>query len=92
MKRTAGFAVAGLVLALALSLASAHPDGARPEGVAADAWIPLTAEAGFVVTGANSQLTRLGAQPTVTGYLMARRKGKWVRLEPEAAGHVMPAR
>lgn len=89
MQRTAGLAAAGLALALALSFASAHPDGARPEGVAANAWIPLTAEAGFVVTGASS---RLGAQPTVTGYLMARRQGKWVRLEPEAAGHVMPAR
>jgi hypothetical protein len=90
MKKAAVFAGAFSALALVLSLAFAHPDGARPDGVSANAWIPLTPDAGFVVTGGNSQMAKLGVQPTVTGYLMARRDGKWVRLEPEAAGRVVP--
>jgi len=92
MKRAAAFAVAGSALALALSLAFAHPDSARPHGVAANAWIPLTPDAGFVVTGGNSQLVNLGGQPTVSGYLMARRDGKWFRLEPEGGGRLVPAK
>jgi len=59
-------------------------------GVSANAWIPLTADAGFVVTGADSTPTSVGPASSVTGYLMARRDGKWVRLDPEGAGHLVP--
>jgi hypothetical protein len=91
MKNAAAFAGACSALALVLSHASAHPDtGARPDGVPANAWIPLTADAGFVVTGGGSQMTTAGAAPAVRGYLIARRDGKWVRLEPEGGGRFVP--
>ena len=93
MKKAAAVAVVGSALLLVVSLALAHPDISRPDGVAANAWIPLTADAGFVVTGTNSEMVRLGgAPPSVTGYLMARRDGKWVRLDPEAGGRFMPTK
>jgi hypothetical protein len=78
------------LLSLALSLAAAHPDAARPEGVQSDAWIPLTADAGFVIAGGGSSTTKLGLGPSLSGYLMARRDGKWIRLELEAAGRMVP--
>lgn len=92
MKKTAVFAGACAVVALVLSLASAGPSVvSRPAGVAANAWIPLTADAGFVVTGADSRRTIPGLASSVTGYLMARRDGKWVRLDPEGGGaHLVP--
>lgn len=91
MRKTAVFTAACAVLALVLSLAIASPDtAARPAGVPPDAWIPLTADAGFVVTDAGSQRTRPGLASSVRGYLMARRGGKWVRLDPEGAAHLMP--
>jgi len=93
MRKAAAFAVVGSALLLTLSLALAHPDISRPDGVATNAWIPLTADAGFVVTGTNSEMVRLGgAPPSVTGYLMARRDGKWVRLDPEAGARLMPTK
>jgi len=92
MKKAATFAVGSSALALALSLALAHPDTPRPDSVAANAWIPLTADAGFVVTGTNSEMVKLGVAPSVTGYLMARRDGKWLRLDPEGGGRLMPTK
>ena len=92
MKKAAAFAVVGSALALALSLALAHPDTPRPDGVAANAWIALTADAGFVVTGTNSEMVNAGVARSVTGYLMARQEGKWVRLDPEGGGHFMPTK
>jgi hypothetical protein len=87
MKKTLGFVLIGSASWLVLSLALAHPDAERPGGIAADAWIPLSPEAGFVVTGgAHSGKTAVGA--TVNGYLMARRGGTWLRLDPETAGHL----
>jgi hypothetical protein len=68
MKKAATFAVVGSAMALALSLALAHPDTPRPEGVAANAWIPLTADAGFVVTGTSSEMVNVGAARSVIGY------------------------
>jgi hypothetical protein len=91
MKKALAFAGAAAVLALALSLAFAHPDsGARPDGVPGSAWIPLTDDAGFVVTGSISQMTSPGAAPSVRGYLMARRDGRWVRLDPEGGARLVP--
>jgi hypothetical protein len=92
MNKAAAFVVLGSTLILTLSLARAHSDSPRPEGVAPNAWIPLTADAGFVVTGNNSQMVRLGGErPAVTGYLVARHDGKWVRLEPQGDGQILPA-
>jgi hypothetical protein len=78
-----------------LRLAPKRPRAAqlrRPDSVAASAWIPLTADAGFVVTGTNSEMVKLGVAPSVTGYLTARRGGKWVRLDPEGGGRLMPTK
>jgi len=91
MKKAAAFAVVGSALLLAVSVTLAHPETSRPDGVAANLWIPLTADAGFVVTGTNS-VRLAGESPSVTGYLMARRDGKWVRLDPQAGGRVMPTK
>jgi len=90
MKRTVILVMLGSALALALPFVFAHPDESRPADVAANAWIPLGADAGFVVTHSNS--AKLGAAPTVSGYLMARRDGKWVRLEVEAGGRLFEAK
>jgi hypothetical protein len=91
MKKAAAFAGACAALALVLSLALAHPyAAARPAGVSANAWIPLTADAGFVATGSDPQMSRPGPASSVRGYLMARRDGKWVRLDPEAVAHLIP--
>jgi hypothetical protein len=91
MKKAAVVAGACAALALVFSLAVAHPyAAARPGGVSANAWIPLTADAGFVVTGNDSQASKVAPTSSVTGYLMARRDGKWVRLDPEAVAHLIP--
>jgi len=70
-------------LSSAVILATASPDAARPPGVAAQTRIPLGAEAGFVVTGTPPTSKVTTTTPAVSGYLMARRDGKWVRLEAE---------
>jgi hypothetical protein len=89
VKKPAAFALCAAALSVALSFALAHPDADRPNGVAAEAWIPLSADAGFVVTeGAAHGATT----PSVNGYLMARRDGKWIRLEPETGGRLTPAK
>jgi|HubBroStandDraft_4_1064222.scaffolds.fasta_scaffold2468809_1 hypothetical protein len=93
MKKAAAFAVVGSALLLVMSLALAHPDIPSPDGVAANAWIRLAPDAGFVVTGSNSEMVRLGGEaPSVTGYLMARRDGKWVRLDPESGARFIPTK
>jgi hypothetical protein len=86
MKKTVVFVVFGLAASLALSFALAQPNPARPPGVAADAWIALSTDAGFAVTESGSNPKELGAGPYVHGYLMARRDGKWIRLAPETGG------
>jgi hypothetical protein len=91
MKNATAFVGACSAVTLVLSLACAHPDAAaRPDGASVDAWIPLTANSGFMVTAGNSQVTGPGAVPSVRGYLMARRNGKWIRLDPEGAGRFVP--
>lgn len=92
MKRTVTLIMLGSALALVLPFVSAHPNDSRPSNVGANAWIPLGADAGFVVTGGNSQLAKLGAAPAVSGYLMARRDGKWVRLDVEGGGRLVEAK
>jgi len=90
MKKAAAFAVVGSALLLAVSVTRAQPETSPPDGVAANLWIPLTADAGFVVTGTLVRLA--GEPPSVTGYLMARRDGKWIRLDPQGGGRVMPTK
>ena len=92
MKRTSVLVLVGSALALSLSLAFAHPDASRPPDVAANNWIPLAADAGFVVTGGNLQTATLGVPPAVSGHLMARRNGKWVRLDVEGGGRFVEAK
>jgi hypothetical protein len=84
MKKAGAFVLIGAAASLALSLAFAHPGPDRPPGVSTESWIALSPDAGFVVT-ANS-LDPQGRY--VHGYLMARRDGKWVRLDPETAGRL----
>jgi hypothetical protein len=88
MKKTLGFVLIGSALWLVLSLALAHPDAERPGAISADAWIPLSPDAGFVVTG-GARSGKPGMGPTVNGYLMARRDGRWLRLDPETGGHLV---
>jgi hypothetical protein len=85
VKKAVAFALCASALSLLLSLAIAHPDGSRPDGVASEAWIALSPEAGFVVTGAAHGTTT----PSLNGYLMARRDGKWMRLEPQTGGQLV---
>jgi hypothetical protein len=92
MKKAPVLVLVGSALALALSFASAQPDVSRPPNVAASDWIPLAQDAGFVVTGGNSQTATLGLAPAVSGHLMARRNGKWVRLDVEGGGRFVEAR
>ena len=91
MKNATAFVGACSALTFVLSLACAHPNAAaRPDGASVDAWIPLTANSGFVVTAGNPHVTGPGAVPSVRGFLMARRDGKWVRLDPEGVGRFVP--
>lgn len=95
--------LAGLALSSAFVLANANPGfvvasatsvpgAARPPGVAEQAWIPLGTEAGFVVTG-TAPTSKTTPMPAVDGYLMARRGGKWVRLEAQrSSGRVLPTK
>jgi len=84
MKKTVAFLVIVSGLSLALSLALAHPEAARPAAVPADSWIALSPDAGFVVSG--TAAGKPGTGPAVDGFFMARRDGKWVRLDPDTAG------
>ena len=69
MKKALLFALIGSALSLALSLALAHPDAARPGGVAADAWIPVSPDAGFVVTGGAARVSPVPrSMPTTRGF------------------------
>ncbi len=92
MKKTPVLVLIGSALTLALAFASAHPEASRPPDVGANDWIPLTADAGFVVTGSNLQTATLGVAPAVSGHLMARLKGKWVRLDVEGGGRFVEAK
>jgi hypothetical protein len=99
MKKSLLFLMVASVLSLALSPALAHPDTPRPDGVTAEAWISLGPDAGFVVTegvweakvvtNGAVELKR-GINPTVNRYLMARRDGKWIRLDPQASARIVP--
>jgi hypothetical protein len=103
MRKVVFSLLAGLALSSAFVLASANPGfvvanassvpgAARPPGVAAQAWIPLGTEAGFVVTG-TAPTSKSTPMPAVNGYLMARRGGKWVRLEAQSGrGEVLPTK
>ena len=79
------------VLAL-LTLATPHvlaqANDSRPRNIPAESWIQIGPDTGFVVT---REATRGPAGPVVGGYLMARRKGQWVRLESEHVGAFVPA-
>jgi hypothetical protein len=92
MKKTAALVVAGFALAVILSITFANsPGGARPNSVAANAWIAITPDAGFVVTGkGETQAARFGGAPSVKGYLMVRHDDKWLRLDPEGTGRLVP--
>lgn len=52
-----------------------------PPGVAATAWVPITADLGFVVersaAGRNS-----GETPPAMGYFVVKRRSGWLRLDP----------
>lgn len=92
IKKTVAFGVLGVAASLAISFALAQTDPPRPPGVAEQAWIALGPDAGFVVTERGSNSRALAGQPYVRGYLMARRDGRWVRLDPDNSGaRVIPA-
>jgi hypothetical protein len=63
-----------------------------PRDVSAESWIALGSGWGFVVVepGPWSNARIAPNYPTVTGYFMARRKGVWVRLEPDNWPRVVP--
>jgi hypothetical protein len=91
MKKTMVFVVFGVAASLGLSFAFAQQDAPRPPGVASEAWVALGPDAGFVVTQSGANPTELRARPYVHGYLMARREGKWIRLDPDSGeGRITP--
>jgi hypothetical protein len=55
MKKLVGLVVVGCLVAATLPLARAKSEGARPEGVSAEAWIALGTDAGFVITSVSPQ-------------------------------------
>jgi len=72
------FVLASLVF-VAAARGAGLPDG--PAGVAATAWVPITANLGFVIersaAGRNS-----GGTPPAMGYFVVKRRGGWLRLDP----------
>ena len=92
MEKAAGIVAIGCLLAAALPFALAAPEESRPEHVPASAWIPMGPDAGFVVTGAATRDAGRDTHTPLTGFLVARRDGNWVRLDVEGGGRVVPAR
>ena len=108
MKKLVGLVVVACLVAATLPLARAKSEGARPEGVSAEAWIPLGTDAGFVVTSVSPQsgpgeLYRIdpstGAATKVVepnaslnGVLVALHNGTWVRLNPETTARMLQTR
>ena len=90
MKKLWAIVVIGCVVGIATPLVLAQGGAAKPDGIAADSWVPLGNDAGFVVTReVSGSLTVPGA---LNGFFMARRAGNWVRLEPERSGQIMQLR
>jgi hypothetical protein len=92
LKKTITFTVLGAAACLlAISFAPAQTYRPRPPGVSEQAWIPLGVDAGFVVTERGSNAQDLADSPTVHGYLIAWRNGRWIRLDPENGARASPA-
>ena len=65
-------------------VAGAQPQSVSPPGIAADRWLPITPTLGFVITGGGTPgMPPSSAVSTVTGYFMAVKDGKWIRLDVE---------
>ena len=104
MKKVVGLVVVACLVAATLPLARAESEGARPEGVSAEAWIPLGTDAGFVITSVSPQsglsnCTRHSGWSTcgepnasLNGVLVARYNGTWVRLNPETTARIVQTR
>ena len=104
MKKLVGLVVVACLVAATLPLARAKSEGARPEGVSAEAWIPLGTDAGFVITSVSPQSHTLECvdadhcvevgepNASLNGVLVARYNGTWVRLNPETTARIVQTR
>jgi hypothetical protein len=63
-----------------------------PPGIAAQNWISMGDQAGFVVTSAANDLQNglRSEQNVLKGYFMLQHKGRWLRVEPGPAAGVYP--
>lgn len=71
------------VFAVGLSVAYSNEEPARPDGVAVSSWVALGTDAGFVITGGSDRNNMGVVTPSLSGYFVARRDGKWIKIEPE---------
>jgi hypothetical protein len=86
MKTFLALVAAALLLCVSQPFGRAQAAVPGPTGVSAESWISLGPDAGFVVTREN--FGPGGA--AVVGFFMARHDGKWVRLEADRIGGVIP--
>jgi hypothetical protein len=86
------FATLGCAVAIGASLAYAHVQSDRPDGVSADAWISLGPDAGFVVTRPpqREKLGLMGA--SAIGFFVARYNHEWSRLDAENTPQIVLTR
>ena len=93
MNRRSGIVAAISLFAVTITpVTLAEGGGSRPEGVSADEWVSLGPDAGFVVIGDATPASSNGGVPSLSGFLLARYKGKWVRLESDGGIRIQPAR
>jgi hypothetical protein len=92
MKKLVGLVVVACLISATVPLALAKSEGARPEGVSFEAWIPLGSDAGFVITSVSPQTVPGEANSILYGVLVARHNGNWVRLDPQTTGRIVQTR
>lgn len=89
----ASFAIAALAAVPLAVIGQAPAATDRPSVVPEGAWIPLTADLGFVQTG--QQMTTYGSAPdlarSVNGFFMVRKDGRWHRVDIAATAQLWPA-
>ena len=69
--------------AISLSVAYSKDDSSRPDGIPLASWIAIGTDSGLVITHSGGRNTPGISIPSLSGYFVARKDGKWVMLEPE---------
>ena len=70
-----------LVIAIALHQGvKAAGESSMPPGISADAWVPISDTAGFLISPSAMPTQKGASSQVLTGYFFARKNGIWFRL------------